>query len=400
MRRSDLHTPGRPRWNPLCEGLPLPLPVYRELVDTLFAMRLPILGLGLVFAGVAGLAAYHWQDRAFAGIAAGALIVTLLRLLLLGAYARDPGKDQGRLRQWEQRYAVGNYAIAVLLAALNLHALTYHAPLLQLLTVSLVFGFGAGVVSRISVRPVICVISLLLATVPTVAGLLAHALVPHTAPLHAELFAIEAVMVAMITALSLHTVAHLYRSAVEHLVAQHDLAQLAKHDALTGLANRLLLRERFQDTSHAVLRGGTRLAVHFIDLDGFKPINDGFGHPAGDAVLQQVARRLESSLRAEDTVARLGGDEFVILQTDVTHDSEAEMLARRIIRGLSAPYEIDGATVHVSASVGIAITPGIELDLERLLACADAALYRSKLGGKARLTFCTSEDIANAELAA
>lgn len=369
-------------------------------MDTLFAMRLPILGLGLVFSGVAGLAAYHWQDRLFAAIAAGALIVTVVRLLLLDAYARGNGKDQDRLRQWEQRYAIGNYAMALLLAALNLQGLAYHAPLLQLLTVSLVFGFGAGLVSRISVRPVICVVSLLLATVPTVIGLIAHALVPHPASLHAELFAIEAAMVAMITGLSLHTVAHLYRSAVEHLVAQHDLAQLAKHDALTGLANRLLLRERFQEASHAVLRGDSRLAVHFIDLDGFKPINDDYGHPAGDAVLQQVASRLKSSLRAQDTVARLGGDEFLILQVDVSHEDEAEMLARRIIRGLSAPYEIESATVHVSASVGIAMTPAIELDLERLLACADAALYRSKLAGKARLTFCTREDIANAELAA
>ncbi|WP_423604005.1 diguanylate cyclase domain-containing protein [Sphingomonas sp. MS122] len=400
MRRSDQQPRQQPRWNPFRERVPLPLPVYRELVDTLFGMRLPIVGLGLVFAGVAGLAAYEWQDRVFAGIALGALIVTAVRLLLLGAYARDPAKDAARLKQWELRYAIGNYAIAVLLAALNLQALTHHLPLLHLLTVSLVFGFGAGVVSRISVRPVICIVSLLLATVPTVVGLVAHALVPHAAPLHAELFAIEAVMVAMITGLSLHTVAHLYRSAVEHLVAQHDMAQLAKHDALTGLANRLLLRERFHDTSQDALRSGNRLAVHFIDLDGFKPVNDGYGHPAGDAVLQEVARRLQSALRAEDTAARLGGDEFVILQADVAHEDEAEMLARRILRRLGAPYEIEEATVHLSASLGIAMAPDLGFDLERLLACADAALYRSKLGGKARLSFCTQEDAANAELAA
>lgn len=401
MRRSDQHGPGWMRWNPLRKALPLPLPVYRELVDTLFAMRLPILGLGIVFAGLAGLAAYEWQDPVFAAIAAAVLIVTVGRIVLLGAYARDPGKDHERLRQWERRYAIGTYAIALLLAALNLHAMTYHFPLLHLLTVSLVFGFGAGVVSRTSIRPVICITSLLLATVPTVVGLLAHAMAPHDVPLHAQLFAIEALMVAMITGLSLHTVAHLHRSAVEHLSAQHDLALLAKHDALTGLANRLLLREHFQDASQAALRSGSRLAVHFIDLDGFKPINDGYGHPAGDTVLTQVARRLESSLRAEDTVARLGGDEFVILQVDVVHESEAEMLARRIIRALSTPYTIDdGTSVQLSASVGIAVAPDLGFELERLLACADAALYRSKLAGKARLTFCTGEDVANAELAA
>lgn len=400
MRRSDRHGTGRPRWHPFGERLPLPLPVYRELVDMLFAMRLPILGLGLVFAGLSALAAWQWQDRVFAAIAASTLIITAARLMLLSAYARDPKKDQERLRYWERRYAIGTYALALLLAALNLYALTYHFPLLHLLTVSLVFGFGAGVVSRTSIRPVICVTSLLLATVPTIAGLLVHAGTPHDVPLHAQLFAIEAVIVAMITALSLQTVAHLYRSAVEHLSTRHDLALLAKRDALTGLANRLLLRERFQEASQTVLRSGGQIAVHFIDLDGFKPINDGHGHPAGDVVLKAVAQRLESSLRSEDTVARLGGDEFVILQTGLAHASEAEMLARRIIRGLSAPYEIDGATVHLSASIGIAMAPDLGLDLERLLACADAALYRSKLNGKGRLTFCTGEDVAKAELAA
>ena len=400
MRRADRHAAGRRWWKPLGESLPLPLPIYRELVDTLFAMRLPILGLGLVFAGLAALAAWQWQDPVFATIAASALAVTTVRLMLLGAYTRDPRRDHENLRRWEWRYAIGTYAIALLLAALNLYALAFHFPLLHLLTVSLVFGFGAGVVSRTSVRPAICVTSLLLATVPTVAGLLVHALMPHDVPLHAQLFAIEAGIVAMITGLSLQTVVHLYRSAVQHLSAQHDLALLAKRDALTGLANRLLLREHFHDASQIALRTGSRLAVHFIDLDGFKPINDSHGHPTGDAVLQQVARRLESSLRTEDTVARLGGDEFVVLQVGIEHESEAEMLARRIIRGLSAPYEIDGATVHLSASIGIATTPDIQLELERLIACADAALYRSKLAGKARFSFCTREDAANAELAA
>lgn len=401
MRRSDQQPRLRSRWNPFHESVPLPLPVYRELVDTLFDMHLPILGLGLVFAILAGLVAFEWQDPVFALIAAGALSVTVARLVLLQAYAREPNKNHEDLGFWERRYAIGNYAIALLIAVLNVHALlAYHYPLLHLLTLSLVFGFGAGVVSRISIRPAICVTSLLLATVPSAAALVVHALMPHAVPLHAELFAIEAVIVVMITTLSLQTVAHLYRSAVAHLVAQHDLALVAKHDALTGLANRLLLRERFLDASQAALRTGNRVAIHFIDLDGFKPVNDSHGHPVGDAVLQEVARRLEASLRAEDTVARLGGDEFVILQADVLHEGEAEMLARRLIRRLSAPYAIENATIRISASLGIAMAPDVALDLERLLACADAALYRSKLGGKARFSFCTCEDAAKAELAA
>jgi diguanylate cyclase len=379
----------------------LPLPVYREFVDMLFGMRSPILGMGIVFAGVAGLTAYRWSDAPFAVLAAVAALVTLARFFTLGAYERArPVATAEQLKRWELRYAVGSYAFAALLALINIRALGFHYPILHLITVSLVFSFGAGIVSRISARPMICVVSLLIATVPTVAALMVHALAPDETPLHAELFAIEAVLVAMITALSLQTVAHLHRSAVQHHTAKHDMAHLAKRDALTGLPNRLLLRERFQEASIDAARTGGRLAVHFIDLDGFKAVNDGHGHPAGDSVLEQVSRRLEATVRNEDTVARLGGDEFVVLQADVGQEGEAEMLGRRIIKKLTAPYEVEGKLMHISASVGIAMTPDFGQDLEQLLACADAALYRSKGSGKGRLHFCIAEDAANAEAAA
>jgi diguanylate cyclase (GGDEF)-like protein len=376
---------------------PLPLPVHREFVDMLFSMRLPIAGMGLVFTLIAALAAYEWNDAFYAALGVAAVLVTAARLLTIAAYGRErPVTDINRLKRWETRYAWGNYAFALLLALLNIHALSYHNPSLHLITVSLVFAFGAGVVSRISVRPVICTISLLVATVPAVAALVLHTLAGHEAALHTELFAIEAALVAMITGLSLQTVAHLYRSAVQHHVARHDMALLAKHDALTGLPNRLLLRERFQNASLAAAQTGARLAVHFIDLDGFKAVNDGHGHPAGDSVLEQVSRRLESAVRADDTVARLGGDEFVVLQGDVAQQGEAEMLARRIIKKLTLPYEVDGKLMHISASVGIAMMPEFGHDLEGLLACADAALYRSKGSGKGRLHFCVPEDAAHA----
>lgn len=379
---------------------PLPQPVYREFLDMLFSMRLPVVGMGLVFACVAGLTAYDWQDSINAVLAAAALLVTLVRLLTINSYWRaQPITDRADLKRWENRYAYGNYAFAALLGLLNIRALSIDYPLLHLITVSLVFSFGAGIVSRISVRPRICVISLLLATVPTVVAV-TYAAVVHTAALQIQLFAIEALLVAMITGLSLQTVAHLYRSAVAHHTAKHDLALLARHDALTGLPNRLLLRDHFQASSIAAARTDTRLAVHFIDLDGFKAVNDGHGHPAGDEVLRQVAQRLQDTVRNNDTVARLGGDEFIVLQTDVVHSDEAEMLARRIIRNLSAPYEVEGESMRIAASIGIAMTPEYGFDLEQLLACADAALYRSKGAGKGRLNFCTREDAVLAERAA
>jgi diguanylate cyclase (GGDEF)-like protein len=379
------------RW--LRQPAALPEPVYRELIDTLFGMLVPVAAMGAFFVAVGALLALYWGDRVIGALTIAAAGVTLARLLTIAAYRRQRGAiDVERLRQWERRYALGNYAFAALLGALNVHALTLHGPLMHLITISLVFGFGAGIVARISARPVICVVSLLIATVPTVTALAIHASVPHTMPLHGQLFAIEALIVAMITALSLDTVKHLHRSTVLHLTTQHDLALLAKRDPLTGLANRLTLRERFQEAVDAA--SAARSALHYLDLDGFKEVNDLHGHLAGDALLQEVARRLEGAVRAGDTVARLGGDEFVVLQREAAQPGEAEMLARRIIRRLGAPYEVDGRTMRVSVSVGIALAADIGLDLDRLLTCADAALYRSKSRGGGLLHFGTPEDAA------
>ncbi|MDR7060967.1 MULTISPECIES: GGDEF domain-containing protein [unclassified Sphingopyxis] len=403
MKRSDTPTPIESPWRLRIFPSPatLPLSVYRDFVDMLFSMRLPIFGLGAVFVGVCILVGRELGSNFLLALGALGMLTTFLRLATLRAYSRArPVRDFDELRRWERRYAIGNYASAVLLALLNLVAIAAHYPLLHLITVSLVFGFGAGIVSRTSIRPKICVTSLLIATVPTVAALAWHPMQPHAMPLHAELFLIEAFIVAMITGLSLQTVAHLYRSAVEHHTARHDMAKLARTDALTGLSNRLLLRELFQDRAATAMRAKNLVALHFLDLDGFKAINDRYGHPAGDALLEQVARRLEGMVRSDDVVARLGGDEFVVLQVDLSDESEAELLARRIIREISKPYLVDDISMSVSVSVGIATAPKLGVELERLLSCADAALYRAKAGGKARALFCVEEDAAIANIAA
>lgn len=375
--------------------------MYRDFVAMLFGMWLPIFGLGIVFVGICVLVGRELDNDFLLVLAALGALTTILRLATLRAYFRsDPVGDFGELRRWERRYAIGNYASAVLLALLNVVTISAHYPLLHLITVSLVFSFGAGVVSRTSIRPNICVTSLLIATLPTIAALALHALETHPTSLHGELFLIEALIVAMITALSLQTVGHLYRSAVEHHTARHDMAKLARTDALTGLSNRLLLRELFQQRTATAMRAKNQVALHFLDLDGFKAINDRYGHPAGDALLEQVARRLEGMVRSDDVVSRLGGDEFIVLQVGLHDETEAELLARRIIREISKPYLVDDISMSISVSVGIATAPKLGVELERLLACADAALYRAKAGGKARALFCIEADAAIADMAA
>ncbi|WP_373492425.1 diguanylate cyclase domain-containing protein [Parasphingorhabdus sp.] len=391
----------RPTFRLFPGSVSIALPVYREFVDMLYSMWLPIFGLGMVFVAVCVLAAFQLGDPIYVTLAIAGVLTTSLRLAAVRAYMRvSPVANLPDLLRWEWRYAIGNYISAALLALLTVMVLTVHDPMLHLIAVSLIFSFGAGIVARTSVRPKVCVISLLIATVPTVAALAFHAFDTHSDSLHTEMFLIEAALVAMIAGLSLQTVAHLYRTAVEHHTAKHDLAQLAKYDALTGLPNRLLLRERFQLAIGETIRTGQPLALHFLDLDGFKAVNDRHGHPVGDALLKQVARRLQAIVRAEDTVVRLGGDEFVVLQTGLEHEDEAKMLARRMIRQLSLPYGVDDSVSGVSVSVGIATAPKQGVELERLLACADAALYRAKASGKARALFCSRDDSDNLNLAA
>jgi diguanylate cyclase (GGDEF)-like protein len=372
---------------------PLPDAVYRELVDMLFSMAIPVIYMGGVFVGVTALVAWEWHDPVVITLSALGGVVTALRLLVIRGYRRRvvADGDLATIRLWERRYAIGNYAFALLLGLFNARMLMFHYPLVHMIAVSLVFGFGAGVVARISIRPVICVTSLLLAVVPTVIGLGLHALTDNSSLLHGEFFTIEALLVATTALLSLHSLDHLYRTMVAHLTAKHDLSSLARRDALTNLPNRLWLREAFQRDFAALGKTDCHLAVHFLDLDGFKAVNDVHGHPAGDAVLREVANRLLDTVRAEDTVSRLGGDEFVILQTMIAQDSEAEMLARRIIKKLRLPYQFEGKELRISVSVGIAIAPQDGSDLERLITCADTALYRAKGRGKGQLFFYAGE---------
>ncbi|MEO9130420.1 MAG: GGDEF domain-containing protein [Sphingomonas sp.] len=371
---------------------PLPDAVYRELIEMLFSMAVPVIYLGSVFVGVTALVLWEWHDPIVAILSALGAIVTALRLLVIRGYRRHKADcDIAEIRLWERRYAIGNYAFALLLGLFNARMLMFHLPLVHMVAVSLVFGFGAGVVARISIRPVICVTSLLLAVVPTVIALALHALVDDSRALHGDFFMIEALVLGTTALLSMHSLDHLYRTMVAHLTAEHDLSLLARHDALTRLPNRLMLREAFQRDFAAMTDTNSHMAVHFLDLDGFKAVNDVHGHPAGDAVLREVASRLLGTVRAEDTVSRLGGDEFVVLQTMIAQDSEAEMLARRIIKKLSLPYLFEGTELRISVSVGIAIAPHDGADLERLITRADTALYRAKGRGKGQLSFYTRE---------
>ncbi|MCU0967510.1 MAG: EAL domain-containing protein [Rubrivivax sp.] len=173
---------------------------------------------------------------------------------------------------------------------------------------------------------------------------------------------------------------------------------LAEHDVLTELPNRALVTERLRLALQQAARSGRKVAVMFVDLDRFKDINDTLGHHIGDELLRSVARRLVDSVRAGDTVSRQGGDEFVIVLNGVDDvDEIAHVAVQRLIPRVRAPHHVDGAELHVSCSVGIAVYPDDALDIETLMRQADSAMYEAKSAGKDTARFFTAEMTARAK---
>ena len=178
-----------------------------------------------------------------------------------------------------------------------------------------------------------------------------------------------------------------YEDISERRQAEARIRFMAHHDALTGLPNRLLFRERMEAALERIRRPSDALAVLCLDLDYFKDVNDTLGHPAGDALLEAVARRLRGCVRTGDVVARLGGDEFAILQFSEEQPGDAELLAQRIVEALRQPYQIEGQPAIVSVSIGIAIASESGVSADLLLKCADLALYRAKADGRSTYRF-------------
>ncbi len=177
-----------------------------------------------------------------------------------------------------------------------------------------------------------------------------------------------------------------YMDVTEQRQSQATIAHMAHHDSLTSLPNRILFKDRLEQAV-ARARRGEGIAVHFVDLDRFKPVNDGFGHAVGDALLRAVAERINRAKRETDSVARIGGDEFALIQSAITQDSDAATFADRLVSAVSRPYLIDRERISIGACVGIAVAPRHGLDPELLMRKADTALYRCKSDGRGSFSF-------------
>ena len=179
------------------------------------------------------------------------------------------------------------------------------------------------------------------------------------------------------------------RKAMENAalaMAQH-MAHSAEHDFLTGLPNRMLLNDRIGQAIALARRHVKKAAVLFLDLDGFKHINDSLGHPVGDKLLQSIAKRLVDCIRGSDSVSRQGGDEFVVLLLDLEHAENAAVTARRMLEAVAKPHYIDHHDLHITASIGVSVYPDDALDAEALIKNADTAMYQAKENGRRSFQF-------------
>ena len=166
-----------------------------------------------------------------------------------------------------------------------------------------------------------------------------------------------------------------------------QMTHSAEHDFLTGLPNRMLLNDRISQAIVLASRHNRHVAVLFLDLDGFKHINDSLGHPVGDKLLQSIATRLVDCVRASDTVSRQGGDEFVVLLSEVELSEDAAITARRMLHAVSQPHSIDQHDLHVTTSIGVSVYPEDGLDAETLIKNADTAMYQAKESGRQSFQF-------------
>jgi diguanylate cyclase (GGDEF)-like protein len=183
------------------------------------------------------------------------------------------------------------------------------------------------------------------------------------------------------------TAAELFRSNNELKLKEDHLRYLAYHDPLTGLPNRKYFAEQLYESINWAKDKNILLGLLFIDLDGFKQVNDNLGHEIGDRLLLVIAQRLNNSLRNSDIVARLGGDEFTVILRAIPNVQVAAKVAEKILVNITEPIVFNGRSTKVSASIGISIYPDNSLDADTLIKQADAAMYRAKQMGKNRFEF-------------
>ncbi len=359
--------------------------VSQQLTERLLEGWLPDLAMAIAFTALGHLILDGSRDPGLAALYALGCLALAVRMVILVAFPHRTKEASGQrsLIGWNRAYAIASILFAATLGIFAARAFAIANPAVGTLVTALVFACVSGIVARLAIRPGIALPSLALALLPPIVVLVASGDIKHQA--------LGAVM-GLFGLGSVETIRMIARSVTANVMLRHHLTEATQHDPLTGLANRKLFEERFgNDLAREPMRP---IAVHYLDLDRFGPVNDAFGRAVGDGLLKAVVGRLEGLARPGDLIARLESDKFVVLQADGSGLGEVHMLARRMVRALSMPFDIAGHDIRIGASIGIAVAPRDGSDPTTLVAAAGDALHRAKMGGRNGFAFANAPEPA------
>jgi diguanylate cyclase (GGDEF)-like protein len=346
--------------------------VFKTLVSELHSTLTPTTIMGITILAV-GLFAYQSLGSMPVLIATiGGGIASLAKVAVSLAHRRADARTRTTVAdaaRWETVQGFFIFLIAGCVGTLATVAF-YHRDLsVHILAAALTFGYCAGVTVRISVRPFIAAVAILIAAVPATISIILYGDMAHW---------ILGLLCVIFMIAAMQSMLHVYRTTVRQIRLFLEMEHQARHDPLTGLGNRTALSEAYLNLGSA---DDALTCVHCFDLDGFKHINDRFGHAVGDALLVAIAGRLRETLEPPYLAVRIGGDEFVILQPDVRDPDHADALARRVVTLLGAPYQITGEEITIGISLGYTMALAGSADLDQMMATADKASYRAKRNG-------------------
>lgn len=346
--------------------------VFKTLVSELTSTISPTTIMGLTILAIGPFAYESLGGIELILVSISGSVASLAKILVTVAHRRSNATKRSTVEdtaRWQMAHGLLTFVIAASVGLLATAAFTYHDLSVHILATALIFGYSAGVAIRISVRPFIAAIAIMIAGIPTTISAMLYGDTAHW---------ILAVIFAGFLVAAMQSVLHVYRTAVRQICLRLEMQHQARHDPLTGLRNRTALGEAFETLGQVEDR---LMCVHCFDLDGFKTVNDRFGHAIGDELLAGIGSRLKENLGQPNIAVRVGGDEFAILQPDVRHPVEADLLARQIVNVLSLPYLIGGEEITIGISLGYTMSLSGAAKLEYMMAIADKASYRAKRNG-------------------
>lgn len=345
--------------------------VYVELVRSLYWNMMPAVIMAGAFAISVVLIHRQLGDMVLLAIGVCGTVAILARLAITRLQRRralTAALDRRQARQLQAGFAVPYMMFSLCLGLFGGRVFWLPSAEAHALTICLLVAYCAGVATCAGLRPYIAIPNMAVAVGPAICVAVLRA-----DPLY---MAISGITAAFLVG-GAQSVLVRYHTSKAEIGKRLTSGSLARRDGLTALPNRLALREYFDENAALTSPQGV-IAVHYLDLDGFKPVNDQFGHNVGDALLAAVAERLAAAIRNGDIAARLGGDEFAVLQFGLQRAEEAEFLAQRVKSAISQAFRIGEEVISISASVGTVTMEAGSAELEDMLQRADANLYIAK----------------------